>query len=693
MILTSVMGQRSVTREVPRLTVRAAVAASTLNVEARTVDVVWSTGSRVQRGFYDPYWEELSLDPKHVRMGRLQSGKAPVLDTHRAGSIDDIIGVVRAARLEKGQGIATIYFDSGPRGEDAFRRVQEGTLNNLSVGYDTFKMTKVEDGKATIPVYRAVDWEPHEITFAPIGADAGAVTRSGGGMTPCEFIQENAMDPETETPANPNPAPSATTTTAAVAPALTEAVRAAEARAEARATERVLGIQRIGRKLGRPQDEVDKAIKDGTSLDAYRTAAIDGLADAAPGDGGPLTFDRSVPQVSAGADARDKFLDGAEAWLLERSGQSELVAEAAKNPKWAKMLRSAKLRPNTSFDPGEFAGLRMMDLARRALDLQGVRSAGLLPMDVIGAAFTARRSIGIGGAAATGDFPILLENTLNKVLLAQYAITPNTWSRFCKRGSVSDFRASKRYRKGSFGVLSKVNENGEFTNKAIPDGEKQSLTAATKGNIITLTRQAIINDDLSAFSSMATDLGMAAALTIESDAYGVLTANAGLGQTMETDGLALFHATHKNIGTGAALGSGAIDADRVFMASQTDPSGNQILSITPTILIVPIGLEGTAKQINNGAYDFDSTKFQIPNKVGGLFRDIIGTARLTGTRRYLLADPAMFPTIEVAFLDGQEQPFLDVENGWRTDGVEWKVRMDYGVAPIDFRGAVTNAGV
>ena len=36
---------------------------------------------------------------------------------------------------------------------------------------------------------------------------------------------------------------------------------------------------------------------------------------------------------------------------------------------------------------------------------------------------------------------------------------------------------------------------------------------------------------------------------------------------------------------------------------------------------------------------------------------------------------------------------LEMMDGWRTDGVEWKVVHDFGVAAIDFRGAVTNAGV
>jgi len=159
------------------------------------------------------------------------------------------------------------------------------------------------------------------------------------------------------------------------------------------------------------------------------------------------------------------------------------------------------------------------------------------------------------------------------------------------------------------------------------------------------------------------------------------------------DGSSLFHATHNNIATGAALGVAGLDTDRVTLASQKDPSGNEILDLRPAVLVIPIGLGGDARVFNEAVYDPDTAnKLQKPNKVRGLFRDIVDTPRLTGTRRYLFADPSIAPTLEVSFLDGNDTPFLDNQQGWRIDGVEWKVRLDYGVAGVDYRGAVTNAG-
>jgi ATP-dependent protease ClpP protease subunit len=331
-----------------------------------------------------------------------------------------------------------------------------------------------------------------------------------------------------------------------------------------------------------------------------------------------------------------------------------------------------------------FRGHTLLDIARASLQSAGIRTEGMDKMQLVAAAFT----------QGTSDFPVLLENTMHKTLQGAYALAPDTWSRFCARGSVSDFRAHNRYRVGSLGNLDSKSELNEFKSKAIPDGEKASITASTKGNIINLSREAIINDDLGAFVGLAAMLGRAAKRTVEADVYTTLALNSGLGPTL-SDGKTLFHADHGNITTGAALAAGAIDLDRVAMGSQRDVSGNDYLDLTPAVLLVPLSLGSTARTINSAEYDPDTVanKAQMkPNSVRGLFRDVVDTARLTGTRRYLFADANIAPVLEVAFLDGNDTPYLEMEQGFTVDGARWKVRLDFGIAGVDYRGAVTNAG-
>lgn len=667
------MGQRSVNVDMPQLAFRASFDQSTVDVEKRTVKLTWTKGARVLRGgfFTEPYYEELSLDPKHVDMRRLQSGTAPLLNSHRSDDISDILGVVDSAQLGNGEGEATVRFDSGPAGEDAFRRVREGTLRNVSVGYQTKKLQQIEDKSTKIPVFRAVAWEPFELSLLSIGADAGAVTRSGGGMTyPCEFIQERDM---------PDPENPITTTTPAPAMSSTPPVVTNEQRAaiELAAQERVLGIQRIGVVCKRSQTDIDAAIKGGMTLDAFRAASIDALANAAPADGGPIVVDKRSPHIEAGADLRDKIMQRNENWLIVRAGLEPLLKEAAQK-------RGEKL----DLDPGESRGMTLVEMARDSLERAGVKTRGMDVMKMIGLAFTHRG----GGANSTSDFPILLENVQHKTLLAAYATTPDTWRGWCVVGSVTDFRAHVRYRQGSFGAFPDLPEGAEYAHASVPDAEKQSITVGTKGRIIAITRQTIINDDMNALADLATRHGRAAALSIEVLAYTTLLAN-----PVMSDGVALFHANHGNIGAGgAALSVATVDADRVLMAQQQDPNKQEYLELRPAILLVPVGLGGQAKVINTSQYDVDkvaNARNQEPNKVVGLYRNVVDTARLAGTTRYSFADPAIAPVFEMAFLNGQQEPYLEMKQGWNIDGIEWKARLDVGCAARDWRGVVRNPGV
>ncbi len=329
-----------------------------------------------------------------------------------------------------------------------------------------------------------------------------------------------------------------------------------------------------------------------------------------------------------------------------------------------------------------YRGQSLFDMARDAVAATGKSIQGMSKLEVVATAFT----------QSTSDFPVLLENVMHKTLQLAYARAQPTWSRFCATGSVSDFREHKRYLLGSFGNLDPLDENGEFKNKTIPDAMAQGITATTKGNVINISRQMIINDDLGAFVGLANSLGYAAGRTIEADVYALLAMNSGLGPVMN-DGKKLFDAAHGNIGTAAALSMTAIDADRVKMRSQMDISGNDYLDLNPSVLLVPVSLGGLAKSINTSTFNPSASAGpQETNIAAGLFSDIVDSPRLTGTRRYLFADPMIAPALEVAFLDGNDQPYLEMQTGFDVDGTRYKVRHDYAVGAVGYQGAVTNAG-
>lgn len=369
-------------------------------------------------------------------------------------------------------------------------------------------------------------------------------------------------------------------------------------------------------------------------------------------------------------------------YVVVEKDEGDKFREAAVQAIMARGAVMAKDGPVRADSANPLRGHKMLDIARACLVRAGVRVDGMDQRAIVAAAFT----------QGTSDFPLLLENAMHKTLLTAYAIAPDTWTRFCRRGSVSDFRAHKRYRTGSLSNLDAKNELGEFKTKAIPDGERSSIQAGTKGNIINISREAIINDDLEALTGLSTALGRAAKRTVEADVYATLALNSGLGPTLE-DGKSLFHVDHGNIGTPGDNTVALWDEARAKMAQQKDPSGNDFLDLRPAIWLGPTGLGGTARVLNGAEYDPDTAnKLQKPNMVRGLVRDIVDTPRLSGKPWYLFADPADAAVLEVAFLDGVDTPYLELENGFTVDGARWKVRLDYGVAGIDYRGAVRNAG-
>jgi phage major head subunit gpT-like protein len=278
---------------------------------------------------------------------------------------------------------------------------------------------------------------------------------------------------------------------------------------------------------------------------------------------------------------------------------------------------------------------------------------------------------------------------MHKSLLAAYAAAPDTWTLFCRVGNLSDFRAHGRYRVGSFGNLDGKTENNEFKHKTISDAVKETNTLTTKGNLIGISREMIINDDLGGFMDLVNSMGRAAKRTVEADVYALLAANPAMSDTN-----ALFHASHGNLaGSGAAVSATTLSAARNAMQSQTDISGNDYLDIQPAIFVGGLAARDAAAAVNAMEFDDESNKNQRkPNITRGMFREVVGSPRISGNEWYVFADPMDAPVIEVGFLDGNQDPYLEMKEGFTQDGVLYKVRLDYGVAAIGYEGGYKNPG-
>lgn len=654
----------NVTRLMPPQLMEARLLPETYNPETRTIEVTWGKGVRVRRydWWQDRYYdEELSMEEGAVDLVRLESGNAAVLIDHATWSVRSQIGVVARAWIEGGEGHAEIRLSERDDVAGIVQDILAKIIRNISVGY-TVQRYQIDEMPGEVPVYRAVEWRPHELSFVTVPADASATTRnspeSAPGALPCVFTRATPAQ-STPEPVMPQPASAAAAATRAAAEA--EPTNNPTAEVDASAVEAAVSAstQRSAEivELCTRHNCADKAVEfitAGHSVDKVRTLILDDMATRDAAAGGNLN------RVQAGADETDKFRGAASDALLARA----MIVNPATKSRYA--IDGAN----------PTRGMALRELARMCLNRIGVRTDGMSALEMVGRAFTQSGS----------DFPVLLENAMHKSLQAGYAVAADTWQRWCARGEVSDFRAHNRYRVGSLGNLDSLNELGEFKNKAIPDGEKASITAGTKGNIINLSRQAIINDDLGAFIGAASMLGRAASRTVEADAYALLASNPTMG-----DGFALFAAEHGNLEGAAAPAVTTIDSARVKLASQMDISRNDFLDLRPAVFLSGLVYGSTARVLNSAEFDPDTAnKLQKPNVVRGLFRDVIDSPRITDTKWYLFADPNDAPVIEVAFLEGNDQPFLDQQEGFSVDGSRWKARLDYGVGAIDYRGAVRN---
>ncbi|MBZ7921650.1 ATP-dependent Clp protease proteolytic subunit [Ensifer adhaerens] len=500
---------------------------------------------------------------------------------------------------------------------------------------------------------------------APAGLGTQARDRQAQGLpmvavasAPLSTKETHMSKPLIPTADNPAPAPTASITPApAPAPAADPAVVVATG-------DVVMRILELCTTAKMTLADANKIVADaGGDFGKAQTLVINHLAGQDP-TGGRV----SPGATTVTADGRDRFKQGAEKALLFKAGMQ-------------------------GGEVNEFTSMSLRELAREHLLMSGVSKLTMGDsMAMIGMALGMRQFSMSGAAHSSSDFVEILANIANKSMLKGYLEAGETFPIWTGRGVLTDFKPTKRVDLNLFPALSAVPEGGEYSFATIGDRGEQ-IQLATYGKMFSITRQAIINDDMSFFTKVPSRMGRAAIRTVGNLVYAVLTANAAMG-----DGITLFHADHDNVGTGA-LTTASLDAGRAAMAKQKDPDEHAAggLNIRPAHLIVPTELEGKASQVINSEYEVTASgtnNTRAPNYARSMAQ-VVSEARLSADsalKWYLAASAAQHDTIEVAYLDGRDQPVLEQRDGWNVDGVEFKVRIDAAVKALDFRGLYRSTG-
>lgn len=672
-----------------------------------TAQIVFTTGAPVQR--YDwrndrYYLEELVVEPGAMRLDRLMRG-APLLNTHSAYDLESQLGVVESPEIANGQGTCQATFSRRESVAGYVQDVADKIIRNVSVGYVRHAVEMVApDAENAMWRYRVTDWEPYEVSLVPIPADMDSQIRSAGldagdpaqpgtdpavqlRTFPCAFTEirqlaDPSSPPTVGTPAatstrkGPFPmhgnhqaaggttvTPAAEPTTVAqrqTEPAVSAASDPATAASSQAAARTAADILDLCMRHGVPALAADM-IRNGITLDAARSQILDELAtrDAS----GPAQRNVRIQTVR---DEMQVRLAGVEQAILHR------------------------VAPGTQLDDNgrQYRGMSLLELGRDFLGAHGVDTRGMERLQLAGRMLTFRA----GGMHTTSDFSSLFANVANKRLRMAYTENPGTYQLWARRApNAPDFKNIQVTSLSGAPDLLQTNEHGEFKYGTMADG-KETYGVVTYGRIVSLTRQAIINDDLRAFDRLVTAFGTAARRLENRLVYAQLTANAAL-----SDGVALFHSTHANLSTGggSALALGTLATGRSAMRLQKGAQSEE-LNITPNYLIVPAALETLAYQLTSANYvpakATDTNEFRSGGRTAlePIVEPVLDAA--SATAWYLASNSGQIDTVEYCFLDGAEGPVIETEVGFENDGVSYKCREDFAAKAIDFRGLYKAAG-
>lgn len=653
------------------------------DADARTVPAALSSETPVDRY----YGQEILLHtPDAIDMSRADDG-LPLLWNH---STDMPIGVVESVRVKDGKLRGLLRFSRNPKAEEIFSDVREGFLKNISIGY---RVNRWEE-EANSDTVRVTAWTLLEASVVTVPADASVGI--GRAYQPISK-RESSMTEETQAP-DAGETPVVDIAKVRREHSIARKAGANDAIREERA--RVSGVHELFESPLIPRNDFyeglrARAIDEGWSVEGARKVLFEVLAgEAEPAIDHAMTDPGAGVRVAAHDGRLPPVIMPAKPGYHHRGIKSEITVTQDFLDKFreglteALLVKAGVLRERKNIDAarqGGFIGKRMATIAGDYCRLVGINTNALSDDDIAGRALSYRSAVG----QTTSDFTNILANVANKSLLQGWDEAPETWAVWTRRGNLPDFKTAEISGISGFTGLDEVPEDGSISYGKFTD-RKETIKLVSYAKKYRITRKLIINDDLQALANIPRAMGRAANRKVGDITYAVLN---GTGPTLNQDSTALFDtSTHKNyVAAATAPTVATLNTASSAMKKQTDPNTGAALNIPPRYLLVPVALENTARVLMAAVNDPAGTAGQTtPNPFAGRY-EVVTDARLDGQTNgtaawYLLADPNIYDTVEVAFLDGMAEPYMREEVEWDGQGTSYVVGIDFGVSALDFRG-------
>lgn len=280
----------------------------------------------------------------------------------------------------------------------------------------------------------------------------------------------------------------------------------------------------------------------------------------------------------------------------------------------------------------------------------------------------------VRAAFSTATIPNVLSNVAHKFALAGFGAVGEEWRKIVRPITVTNFKAVKAVRLTMGGMLQPLAKGGELKPVSLSD-EARDIAAATKGSIVGITREDLVNDDLGVLTSLPTRFGMMAGRTINTDVFGALSTTA----------------SDYGASTAGALNLDNLSAAYAKAMGIKDGEGNPLGAMPNRVLCSPSNYL-TAKSIYLSETITGATeKMGKTNVMRGVLEPITSPYLGNGTAYWMFNDT--FPLIDVAFLNGNTSPAIETANAdFGTLGIQLRCYYDYFAAPGELKAALYSTG-
>jgi hypothetical protein len=285
-------------------------------------------------------------------------------------------------------------------------------------------------------------------------------------------------------------------------------------------------------------------------------------------------------------------------------------------------------------------------------------------------------------------------NSMTKRLVRDYQAQPKWWEPVVIKTPVLDMKQQNRIRLLDFASLSSVSEDAAYTNVAWGDA-RENYTPTKFGNLVVVTLETFLNDDVHAVTRIPTKIAHAATVTINEQVANLFTQSSGTGPTLSDTFHVFDSANHQGNTSNSTpaydLSSSSLQ-NAMTALEKIQNSASKRIGVRGRYLLIPPDLRWTAAVITQSQYAAGTANNDI-NPLAGAVVPIVVPQFTTTYQWYLLADPSQIESLEVGFLNGREEPELLVQDNptqgavFTNDAISYKVRHIYGAGWLDYRGA------